>query len=287
MQNIEKRHPLSFFIVILPLLFLSCATPKPDSIPAFREGVVIANQQTMSAFSDINEMLKRQQLDRAANQPTINEDLFAEGLPASSRATWSKIFLLMEEYADNLEQLISQNRRETVEEQLRELGVNFQTAADESIPAGISAGFVKLGGLLVDIKAGQDALENMQKVDPAIQEIFSGMAFSIGNSQKEGVRLTVWSAWITELSKIQVEFLGAANEANKRRIAEKYLNTLYERDAHDLMLNSLRISFLSLGSAHSAMAQGNKLDASAFIKIVQNEYKAFREEVKRLREKRS
>jgi hypothetical protein len=268
------------------LAVIGCATPLPKAIPAFRQGVVTASQQTSTAFSDINEMLREQQLDRAARQPALNEELFVEGIPADSRATWMRAFRLMGEYAAKLEQLLAPEQRAGVEAELRKFGEKISAKREEPLPEGVAGGFVKLGGLLVQIKAGQDALETMREVDPAIQKIFSAMADAIGSSNNEGVRLTIWSSWTTQLGKLQVDFSKAKNESGKRRVAEKYLNMLGERDAHDQLLGSLRISFLSLGGAHAAMARGDPLYASGFIAIVQDEYKGLREEIDRLREKR-
>lgn len=265
---------------------VGCATPQPDAVPAFRQGVVTASQQTSTAFSDVNELLREQQLDRVARQATLNEAQFAEALPADARATWMRAFRLMDEYASKLAQLLAPEQRAGVEAELRKLGDKLSATRDEPLPDGVAGGFVKLGGLLVQIKAGQDALETMRKVDPAIQSIFSAMADAIGSSNADGIRQTVWSAWTFELGKLQVEFLNARKESGKRRVAEKYLNMLGERDAHDRLLGSLRISFVSLGNAHAAMARDNPLNASAFIAIVQDEYKGLREEIAQLRESR-
>lgn len=273
--------------ILLMTAISGCATPQAETIPAFRQGVVMAGQQTSAAFADINEMLRKQQLDRAVQQPVINEDLFAEGIPADARATWMRAFRLMDEYAAALEQLLAPEQREEVEAQLRLFGEKISTVSEAPLPEGVSGGFIKLGGLLVQIKSGQDALKSMRAVDPAIQEIFSAMADAVGSSNTEGLRLTVSSSWTTELARIQVAFTRATDPATKRRAAEDYLEMLSDREAHDQLLNSLRISFLSLGSAHAAMARGDRLNASGFIAIVRDEYKSLKEEIDRLREKRN
>jgi hypothetical protein len=276
---------VSYTLFILALI--GCATPKPKAIPEFRQGVVTANQQTLAAFSDINDMLREQQLDRAVNQLTLNEEMFGEGIPAESRATWMRAFSLMDEYAQKLEILLSAEQRVGIEEELRGFGEKLSATQEEPLPDGVAAGFVKLGGLLAQIKIGQDAVEIMREADPAIQDIFSTMSFAVGSNHEEGIRNTVWSAWTTELAKPQVEFLRAGNNLQmKRQIAEKYLNILNERNAHDQLLSSLRLSFLSLGGAHAAMARGDRLNASGYIQIVQDEYKGFRKEIDRLREAR-
>lgn len=272
--------------LVLLAALAGCAMPRPEAIPAFRQGVATAAQQTESTFTAVNAMLRRQQLDRAAHQPTLSEDLFAEGIAAEDRARWMRAFRVMEEYAGKLERLLSPEQRAGVEKELAALGDKVSGLGEEPLPAEIGAGFVRLGGLLVQIKAGQDALEAMRHADPAIQEIFSAMAEAVGATQEDGVRGTMWSAWTLELGKVQVEFLGASGEAAKRRVAEKYLDMLGERDAQDHLLSSLRLSFLSLASAHAQMAGGDRAGAAALIRMVQEEYKAFKEELERLRKQR-
>lgn len=277
----------ALIVCIFALMFIiGCATPQPEAIPAFRQGVVTANQQAITAFSDINRMLREQQLDRAAKQPALNEELFVEGIPADARATWMRAFRLMDDYAKKLEQLLAPEQREGFEDELRKLGERLSAAQEEPLPKGVAGGFVKLGGLILQIKVGQDALEIMREVDPAIQDIFATMADAIGSSNAEGIRLTVWSSWTTQLSRLQLDFLKAGNVSARRSVAKKYLDMLGERDINDQMLGSLRISFLSLGSTHAAMARGNRLSAAGFIAIVQDEYKGLRAELERLEKKR-
>lgn len=272
---------------LLILVSIGCATPKLQELPEFRQGVVTANQQTLTAFSDINVMLREQQLDRAINQPALNEDLFGEGIPSESVATWMRAFNLMEEYAQKLEILLSDEQREGIEGELRGFGEKLSTTLEAPLPDGVAAGFVKLGGLLVQIKIGQDALEIMRETDPAIQDIFNTMSSAIGSTHEEGIRNTVRTSWTTQLGGLQVEFLRAGDNLKKKhQVAEKFLNMLNERDANDQLLSSLRISLLSLGNAHAAMAKGERLRASGYIQIVQDEYRGIRKEIDRLRETR-
>lgn len=281
----RRRYPIAWALAVA-LVVAGCATPQPQAVSAFRQGVVAANQQTTAVFAEVNSMLREQQLDRAALQPTLSEDLFAEGLPADARATWTRAYALMDEYAAAIEALLAPEQRTGVEEQLRELGDKLAAVQEDPLPEGVAGGFVKLGGLLVQIKANEDALGAMRRADPAIQEIFSTMATAIGASQEEGVRLTVWSAWTTTLGGPQVQFLKAQGVPAKRRVAEAYLKLLGERDSQDELLASLRVSLLSLGGAHRAMARGDQLTAQGFIAIVQEEYKGVREEIERIRKTR-
>lgn len=280
-----RRYPTALVLAIV-LAMAGCATPQPQAVSAFRQGVAAANQQTTTVFAEVNSMLREQQLDRAALQPSLSEDLFVEGLPADSRATWTRAYELIGEYAAAIEALLAPEQRAAVEGELRELGDKLVAVQKEPLPEGVAGGFVKLGGLLVQIKANEDALSAMRRADPAIQEIFTTMATAIGASHEEGVRLTVWSAWTTTLGGPQVEFLKVQGVPAKRRVAEDYLKLLGQRDSQDELLASLRVSILSLGGAHRAMARGDALTAQGFIAIVREEYKGVREEIERIRKTR-
>jgi hypothetical protein len=202
--------------------------------------VVTANQQSQSAFADVNAMLREQQLDRAASQPTLSEDVFFSALSAEDLAVWHRAFASIEAYAGKLELLLSPDRRTQVEGELRKFGADIEqryaSANGEKLPPGIAAGFVKLGGLLVQLKAGQDAMVIIRDVNPAVQDIFSNMAEAIGtrdtDGNLEGIRGTVWTSWSQELGKLSVAFQDAEFE-HKRRIVEQYLKEIGERDAYD------------------------------------------------------
>jgi hypothetical protein len=262
------------------------AGPSVDAIPPFRQGVVTANQQSQTAFAEVNAMLREQQLDRVVNQPTLSDEAFFSALAAEDLAAWHRAFASIEAYAGKLETLLSPDRRTEVEGELRKLGADLEqrytSAMGEELPPDIAAGFVKLGGLLVQLKAGQDAMVVIREVNPAVQDIFLGMAEAIGTRDAEGdlegVRGTVWTAWTQQLGTLQVAFLNAGS-AQKRRIAEQYLEMLGEREAHDRALASIRASILALGAAHSQLAQGDRVSAAGLIRIVQEEYKVLREEI--------
>jgi hypothetical protein len=262
------------------------AGPSAEAIPPFRQGVVTADQQSQAAFADVNTMMREQQLDRVVTQPTLSEDAFFSALAAEDLAVWHRAFASIEAYAGKLEALLSPDRRTEVEGELRKLGADLEqryaSARGEELPPGIAAGFVKLGGLLVQLKAGQDAMVIIREVNPAVQDIFSSMAEAIGTRDSEGdlegVRGTVWTAWSQELGKLQVAFLNAES-VQKRQIAEKYLGMLGEREAHDRALASIRASIMALSAAHGQLAQGDRVSAAGLIRIVQEEYKALRDEI--------
>lgn len=292
LQSVDRirrgRAAVTALVVAFSVVSLVGCTagPSAEAIPPFRQGVVTANQQSQTAFADVNAMLREQQLDRVVTQPTLSEDAFFSALAAEDLAVWQRAFASIEAYAGKLEALLSPDRRTEVEGELRKLGADLEqryaSAGAEELPPGIAAGFVKLGGLLVQLKAGQDAMVIIRKVNPAVQDIFLSMAEAIGTRDAEGnlegVRLTVWTAWNQELGKLTKDFL-KADSAQKRRLAEQYLKMLGEREANDLALASIRASILALAAAHGQLAQGDRVSAAGLIRIVQEEYKGLRDEI--------
>jgi hypothetical protein len=155
----------------------------------------------------------------------------------------------------------------------------------EQLPKGLEAGFIKLGGFLVQLKANQDALAQIRTADPAIQSIFSAMMEAIGADAGSGVRGTVASTWEIVMGRIAVkDFLPATTVDGKRAAVLSFVAAMDQRDAQDQMLGALRLSLASLAKAHQELAAGRSASAAALIRIVQNEYLAYGEQVKALRE---
>jgi len=272
----------------LVLSIVGCTTaPSRDAIPPFRQGVATAEEQTSSAFADINSFLRQRQIERALRQNALTEELFFEALASEDTAKWHRAFALIDSYAEKLERLLDPNQRTGVETELSALGEKIGALRENQLPATISSAFTRLGGLLVQVKAERDALEAIRKADPAIQEVFSAMMEAIGAGPDSGVRGTVSTSWRQILAEIDVrDFRSAPNPGAKRAAVLRYVEALDERDAQDRLLASLRLSFASLAKAHQELAGGRLISAGAFIRIVQDEYKAYQEQLKALRERR-
>ncbi len=274
----RSLSPRSILLAAVLTLGAGCvSTPDRDAIPTFRAGASTANQQSQTAFADINTFLRQQQIERAARLPTLNERAFFTPLASEDVAKWSNAFGLIDAYAATLEKLLDPARRAETESALSELGEKIGDVRDDRLPPGIAAGFTQLGGILVQIKAEKDALAAMRKADPAVQDVFSAMMDAIGESPSEGVRGTVASSWTTVLAQIQIEFLGAQGVEAKRDIATRYVTTLDQRDAQDASLASLRRSFGLLAVAHRELAAGRAPSAQRMLDAIQQEYLAFRQ----------
>lgn len=287
----DRRGVASFtgaLSILVALALAACTTaPSREAIPPFRQGVATADQQTSSAFSDVNSFLRRQQIERAVTQDALTEDLFVEALASSDIAKWHRAFALIDSYAEKLERLLAPDQRAGVQDELSVLGGTIEAVSAQQLPTEISAAFISFGGLLVQLKTERDALAAIRKADPAIQEIFSAMAEAIGADPESGVRGTVRASWRTVLARIDVrEFRQASGDAAKRAVVRRYLEVLDERDAQDALLNSLRLSLATLAKSHQELAQGRWGSAGALIQLVQDEYKAYREQLDALRERR-
>jgi hypothetical protein len=101
--------------------------------------------------------------------------------------------------------LLAPEQRSGVEEKLAQLGVEIAVLQESQLSAGIGAAFIKIGGLLVQLKAEQEALKAIRKAGPAIQEVFGSKleAIAIGSSPNSGVRGTVRASWTQILARIE------------------------------------------------------------------------------------
>ena len=272
-------------ICALLLTIISCATaPSATAIPPFRQGVLTANQQTAAAFADINSFLRRQQIEHAMKQTALTEDLFFEALGSEDLVKWDHAFGFIDSYAAKLERLLDPNQRAGVEEEISALGQKIEAVNKDQLPTGFSAAFTKLGGFLVQMKAEHNAFAAIRKADPAIQNVFNAMMEAIGVDPGSGIRGTVNASWRQILAHIDVtEFRRAGSEGAKRAAVTHYVETLDQRDAQDRLLNSLRLSLATLAKAHQELAQGREVSAAALIAIIQDEYKAFLDELDAIR----
>lgn len=285
-----RRLRLRARALALPLalaLFAGCAsTPDRTQVPQFRQGAATANQQTAQAFSDINAFLRRQQIERAIGQPTLNEGEFLTVLGDEDVARWSRAFAVIDAYAASLEKLLDPQRRDDAQQALVKLGETIGALDGRQLPAGVAGGFATLGGLLLQVKVEKDAMHAIRTADPGIQATFSTMMDAIGADQNSGVRSVVRNTWQTMLGRISVDFLRASGKDAKRAVVQQYVATLDQRDAQDASLAALRRSLGLLAAAHAELAAGRNDGAQGLIDLVQREYAAYRAQVDAIRKQR-
>lgn len=274
-------------LAIALLALAGCATaPKVDQIPQFRQGVVVADQQTTQAFVEINSFLRERQIDRVVLQPSINETQFITVLAPEDVEKWHRAFGLMDTYAQSLQALLDPKIRAGVEDELVGLGEAIGTVSDDQLPSGVAAGFSTLGGLLVQIKTERDAMAAIRKADPGVQAVFKTMMAAIGENKDDAIRGTVRSSWQVVLAGKSVAFLRAKSEADKRAISLSYVATLDQRDARDLSLVSLRRSLGLLADAHAELAAGRANGARDLLGILQAEHARWADRQKQIEQAR-
>lgn len=268
----------------------ACGTlPVAEEVPEFRAGAGNANQQLNSAFADINTFLRERQIDRAIRQPSLNEQLFVQGLADSDIARWNRAFASIDAYAAGLEKLLDPAQRSDAQTELAGLGDAISALRGKELPDGLAAGFVQLGGLLLQIKNEKDAMAAIRTADPGIQAVLSQMADAIGSNTNQGIRATVHSNWGDVLGQIQVDFLAAKPQGDDalRAVVQRYLDTLAQRDAQDALLSSLRHSLILLAAAHSELAAGRRAGSREVLTLALSEYKSYRAQLDALRQKRA
>jgi len=284
----DNRKIMKFGVGAVVVLSTACTSaPTRDAIPPFRQGVITADQQTSKTFVDVNSFLRARQIDRAAKQPTLKEDLFVQAIESSDISKWHRAFSIIDGYAEMIERLLDPDQRSGVESELSALGEKINSLNKTQIPATLSAGFNKLGGLLIQLKSERDALNAIRKSDPAIQDIFNSMAEAIGSDPDSGVRGTVRTSWGQMMATISAnDFLKSANSTAKHAAVVRYVDIMDQRDAEDGLLSALRLSIVTLAKSHHELSQGRQVSSAALIKLVQEEYKAYRDQVKLIQDRR-
>ncbi|WP_153019276.1 hypothetical protein [Lysobacter capsici] len=267
-----RRGPMVCLVSAL-LALAGCATaPNVEQIPPFRQGVVIADQQTTQAFVEINSFLRERQIDRVMLQPSISETQIVTVLAPEDVEKWHRAFGLMDKYARSVQALLDPKIRAGVEQELAGLGAAIGAVGDDQLPSGVAAGFSTLGGLLVQIKTQRDAMAAIRKADPGVQAVFKTMMAAIGEDKDDAIRGTVRSSWQVVLAVKSAQFLRASSEADKRAISLSFIATLDQRDARDLSLVSLRRSLGLLADAHAELAAGRANGARDLLALLRDEH---------------
>lgn len=248
------------------LLFVAgCTTVPPAQVTAFAQGVDAVKLQLDTTFTSINQFASEDEIDRAATLPVLKEEDVAVVLEPGDIAKWDNAFGSMDTYAANLNLLISPDRANEFGTAAEGLGTALSKLDPDALPsAGVAAGFVELGRLLIEAKAESDALQAARKADPGVQQVFSAMADVIGGTSDEGLRGTVQQHWIKRMAAQRQAFL-AANPNARRPVVVAFVGLRDKRDTQDLQLGSLRQSLLDLAAAHAALARGSQADLATAI----------------------
>jgi hypothetical protein len=270
------RGGMSALIVAALLFVAGCTTVPPAQVTAFAQGVDAVKLQLDTTFASINQFASQDEIDRAATQATLKEVDVAPVLERDDIAKWDTAFGSMDTYAANLNLLLSPDRANEFGTAAEGLGTALSKLDPKALPsAGVAAGFVELGRLLIEAKAESDALKAARKADPGVQQVFSAMAEVIGETSDKGLRGTVQEHWINRMAVQRAAFAAAKPDA-RRAIVVAFVALRDQRDTQDLQLGSLRQSLLDLAAAHAALARGSQADLATAIGRIQQELDATR-----------
>ncbi|MDR3436702.1 hypothetical protein [Telmatospirillum sp.] len=250
---------------------VGCTTLPAASVTTFGQGVDKVRLQFDTTFASINQMATEDEIDQAVLLPTLTEASVAVVVPQADIDKWDKAITVIDGYVAKLVLLLSPDQANTFETAADALGTSLAKLDPDSLPsAGVAAGFLEAGRLLIEAKAETDAIAVAKKADPAMRMIFSAMAAAVGSDHHEGLRGTVWAHWQERMGVQQVAFL-TAKAAGKRDAVVAYIDSRDKRDTQDLQLGSLRQSLLDLAGAHAALARGSAVELGAAIAMIQQE----------------
>ncbi|HWX20680.1 MAG TPA: hypothetical protein VN578_12340 [Candidatus Binatia bacterium] len=264
------------------LLAAGCASLPPSNVETFSSGVTAARNQTTLAFQAVTDLTSQSIIDYAAAQATLTDSNFLPVLPPDSVATWDAAFGGLQKYSQNLVLLTSPNLAKDYEDAVANLAAQVKQTGDElksqkliaSEPAlspSLAAAFTELSSLLLRAKAQHDARVILLRSDPVIRQIFTNMAYAIGDNQNTALRGTVHAHWEQNKAKLKVAFLSTTKPEERRSLAAQYSTLLASEVTQDLALASLQRSFLALADAHHALANGRNASLATAISAVEQE----------------
>lgn len=260
-------------VIAAGLSFAGCATPDPESLSSFREGLSAVQKESHAVFLEVNRAARKTQLDRAETLPMIRESDVAPALAPAAIAEWNRALEALAAYASSLEILSSSGDGADVEASVGKLGVRIQALVPAAPKATdeLAKAVGRLGNLLTQAVAGAVARDVMRDADPDVRDVLTRLADMIGrDTAGGGVRTTVWANWTLLADGTRAAFPGA-EAAKKRRVAETYAEQLEKRDAADAALAALRQSLLDLADAHTAASQGRAADAGRMVALLREQ----------------
>lgn len=273
--------------LLCPILLLGvgCRSLNNADVQTFSKGITAAKAETEVSFKGVTDLTSKTIINYAAEQPTLNDANFFVVLSPDATASWDHVFSALEQYGTDLGLLTSQDLTKEYQDSAVNLAQQIQQTGEHLKEAGafanvpdaspmLATAFTKLGDILLKAHAEHDAMKIMHATDPVIADVFARMASSVGDSQKTGLRGTIFAHWEQLKATKQVEFLKAvraADPAKRLDLAQEFANLLQQQQAQDLSLTSLRRSFLALARAHHELANGNNLSASHAVNEIVSE----------------
>lgn len=277
------------FLIALVVGLWGCASPTQKSVADWHDAVVAVREQSVTTFRAVNDLVREAQLKRAGTLAKLEEADFQVGLDADSLAAWNSALDSLAAYGAALSGLLSPDLASGVGSSTKVLGQTIATSAKSDVfqtRPGLASALEKLGTKLTSVAAGQSAKNIMVQADESVSGVLNQMARMINDDSggsKSGVYQTVHANWTLKADEIRAKFLRAQTAADKEAIASQYATTLAQRDAADTGLLSLRRSLLDLAAAHSRMAAGGSMDATAVIASIREQTAFFKDLIADLR----
>ena len=271
----------------LLLLGTGCRSLDSGGIQDFAAGLTAAKTQTKTTFATVAKLTREDSIDFAAAQPTLKAvNLVSVPSPEAMEA-WEAVFGTLERYGQHLSALSGKELTAGLEASLGSLAQRFNETgvklkadgwltASPQVSASLATGFSEAARLLVRARTEKRVRQVLHDTDPAMAQIFSGLADALGATSKEGLRQLVAAHAHQNQGEKQAAFLGAS-PTERRRLTVAFAEILATEETQDAALASLRRSLLALSEAHHALALGQPASVRALVEIVATELKHVRE----------
>lgn len=273
-------------LILLGIFLTSCTSVQHSKLKELGLGVTAAKQQTEIAFSSLNKLTTEANINYAAKQPKLTEELFFEVFPSDAINKWKKAFSYIENYVGMMAYLTSPTLTEEYKSAMSKLGNQILEEKPGSFFGEIDHGkelataFVKLSEILIRLKAEKDVYAVIAETDGTVHEIFTLMADAIGETNTDGIRGTVTSNWTKTISECKTNFMSETDPEKKRALVVKFVDSIRSRDAHDLTLASLRRSYIAIAEAHSSLLKHDDITFEMAISTIVDELKDARDILK-------
>jgi hypothetical protein len=294
----KRRAAAAALVLGLAILTGGCArTVVAGDLTAFGTAASDIGKQADLSFRQSNSLARDMSVERFIRSGAVglNEQQFMVAVSAEDMAAWQEALSGLERYGTGLASLVDTARGTATSNAL--VGLGNQLASGRTgieISPEVGGAFASLAGALVNASAQRSAREILMRTDPSIQSLLNAMAVAIGETDRDGLRGTVYANWAASFTGVQRAYAQAAearNEADQRRLVGQFLAALDKRDAQLRSLAALRSSLLSLAAAHSAAAQGAPASVASLLQSIEERldetkrlYDAFEEDA---RERRS
>lgn len=284
--ELTLRTMSSLLVALLSAASLAaCArSVEPTGLTGFARAAGDISKQADLSFIESNRLARNVSVDRfvRSGEVGLTEDKFLTAVRPEDITAWQEALGDLEEYGTALASLVDTKRGGETSDALVDLGRQLRDGRTSvEINPGVASAFASLGGALVNLRAQRRARDVLVATDPHVQELLRGMADALGGSDREGLRGTVHTNYLTSFSGVQRAYAAAAterNEARQRALVAEFLAATDRRDAQLRSLAALRSSLLALAAAHSAAAAG----APATVEGLLGSIEARLDETKRL-----